>query len=358
MKVLFDVSRLISVLLLCGSYAFAADGSGERWSVEKVKSWYEKQPWLIGCNYVPAYAVNQMEMWQADSFDPKAIDRELALAEDIGFNIVRVFLHDVAWEADPDGFKNRIDAFLDICNKHKIRVMLTFFTNGGPGMLAKVGKQPEPIPGVHNSQWPMSPGTDNVNDPSSWGRLEKYVKDILTRFGNDNRVVIWDLYNEPEKTKNGANGLPLLRQVFVWGREVNPSQPLTACMDGYRLDAFNSFLAENCDVLTFHTYGGPKSVKAFIKTLKDFKRPMLCTEYMARNFGSTFEALLPIFKRERVGAISWGLVWGKTNTVYPWGSKKGSPEPKVWFHDIFRPDHTPYDRKEIEFIKKIARDNR
>lgn len=357
MKISLELTSLLFLAAYCG-LAIAADAPSERWSAEKTQNWYAEQPWLVGCNYVPAYAVNQLEMWQADTFDPAAIDRELALAEELGFNIVRVFLHDVVWEADADGFKKRIDEFLEICKKHKIRAMLTFFTNGGPGIIARSGKQPDPIPSVHNSGWTMSPGTDNVNDPSKWGRLESYVKGIITTFGSDERVVIWDLYNEPDKTANGAFGLPLLREVFTWAREVNPSQPLTACMDDDKLNPFNSFLAENCDVITFHIYGGPKRVEGFIETLQPYNRPMLCTEYMARNFGITFEAILPIFKRERVGAVSWGLVEGKTNCIYPWGSKEGSPEPKVWFHDIYRTDFTPYDPKEIEFLQKITVDNR
>lgn len=333
----------------------AAEAPAARWTEEKANQWFAKQPWLVGCNYVPSTAINQIETWQAESFDPKTIDRELGLAESLGFNTLRIFSHDLVWEADPVGFKKRVGEFLDMCQKHHLRVIFTFFTNGCYGFEgeAQLGKQPDPVPGVHNSGWVQSPGAANVNDPTRWGRLERYVKDVLTTFRGDERILLWDLYNEPESRRKGAESLPLLRKVFEWARAVNPSQPLTACIDTRELNPLNTFLVDNCDVITFHTYGGPKSVNAFLTTLKAFGRPLLCTEYMGRP-ACTFQDVLPIFHRERVGAISWGLVAGKMNTIFPWGSKQGTPEPKVWFHDIFRPDGTPFDPKEVALIRQLT----
>jgi hypothetical protein len=278
---------------------------------------------------------------------------------------VRVFLHDLVWEADPAGFKRRLGAFLDLCKKHHMRAIVTFFTNGCYGFEGepKLGKQPDPVPGVHNSGWVQSPGAGNVNDPSKWGRLEKYVKDVMGAFAQDERILLWCLYNEPENTKKGARSLPLMRETFQWARSVKPSQPLTApiwALPGGPRTSLDivCFLEENCDVMSFHCYGKPNDVEAFIKLLRSFDRPIVCTEYMARSKGSTFEAILPILKRERVGAISFGLVVGKGNFHFPWGSKKDAPEPKVWFHDIFRGDGTPYDLAEIALIRRLTADNR
>lgn len=350
------LSSLVWTILAAVLSLGAADQAlAQPWTVERVNAWYACQPWLVGCNYISSTAINQLETWQADSFDPQTIDRELAWAKSLGFNTLRVFSHDLVWEADPQGFKQRVEKFLAICQRHGQRVIFTFFTNGCYGYVGPVrlGKQPAPIPGVHNSGWVQTPGFASVNDPKTWGRLERYVKDVLTTFRDDKRVVIWDLYNEPENEARGAKCLPLLREVFAWAREVNPSQPLTSCIDTRLLNPLNTFLAENCDVLTFHTYGGPKSVEAFITTLKAFGRPLLCTEYMGRP-QSTFLELLPIFKHQRVGAISFGLVAGKMNTIYPWGSKPGTPEPKVWFHDILRGDGSPFDPAEVAFIRRIT----
>ncbi|GAB1415927.1 cellulase family glycosylhydrolase [Paludibacter sp.] len=332
----------------------------ERWSIEKANQWQDEQGWIVGVNYVTSTAINQFEMWQAETYDPETIDRELRWAEELGFNAVRVFLHDMVWEADREGFKQRLDNFLSICQVHNMRTIITFFTNGGRFESPQLGPQPASVPGIHNSQWIQSPGSAKVNDPSQWSILETYVKDIMTTHANDDRVLLWCLYNEPENLKLGAESLPLLREVFKWGRDVNPSQPLTAPIwilpgsQGNRtaLDIV-SFVGENSDVMSFHCYYEPETMETFIKMLKRFNRPMVCTEYMGRP-RSTFEEILPILKRENVGAISWGLVAGKCNFHLQWSSKAGDPEPEIWFHDIFRVDGTPYSQSEIDFIRQMT----
>jgi hypothetical protein len=347
-------------ILSPANLALAAEEPGPRWSKERAAQWFKNQPWPIGCDYIPSSAINQIETWQAESFDPKTMDRELGWAADLGFNTIRVFLHDLVWEADPPAFKKGFGAFLDICQKHRIRVIVTFFTNGCYGYEGepRLGKQPDPTPGVHNSGWVQSPGAAIVNDPAKWGRLETYVKDVMGAFARDNRILMWSLYNEPENTKKGAKSLPLLRKVFEWARSVSPSQPLTAPIwrrpdsRSTSLDIVH-FLEENCDVMTYHCYQGPEEMKAFIKLLKTFDRPIVCTEYMARP-KSTFQEILPILKAEHVGAISFGLVAGKMNTHYPWGSKAGAPEPKRWFHDILRGDGSPYDPAEVAFLRQMT----
>lgn len=333
----------------------SADKNG-RWSVEKVNAWYAAQPWPVGCNFIPTTAINQIETWQAESFDPATMDRELGWAEGLGFNTARVFLHDLVWESDPGGLKRRLDTFLGLCQKHRQRAIVTFFTNGcyyGFEREVKLGKQPDPIPGVHNSGWVQTPVAASVNDPATWGRLQKYVKDVIGAFAKDDRVLLWYLYNEPWNTAKGAKSLPLMREAFAWAREINPAQPLTSCLGADGLTPMNVFLAEACDVLTFHNYEGAKSVEAQIKKYQAFGRPLLCGEYMARP-KSTFQEILPILKRERVMAMNFGLVAGKASFFMPWGSKQGSPEPKVWFHDILRKDGTPYDPAEVELIKRLT----
>lgn len=334
---------------------------GERWSKEKANDWYVNQPWIIGCNYVTSTAMNQIEMWQDGTFDPETIDKELGYAEGIGYNTVRIFFHNLVWEADPEGFKKRFTEFLDLCERHKIKAMVTFLTNGGRGIDPEVDELPEFKPGAHNSAWLQSPGATVVNDPSQWGRIEKYIKDLIGSYGKDERILLWDLYNEPENTRKGANSLPLLRKIFEWVREVNPSQPLTSCimyMPCHKrtlLDVI-SFLGENCDVMSFHSYDEPAVIEEYIRLVKTFGRPILCTEYMARP-KSTFEEILPILKRENIGAIDFGLVAGRCNFYFRFGSKEGTPEPEIWYHDVFHKDGTPYDPKETEFIKALTDDN-
>jgi hypothetical protein len=332
-----------------------------RWSTKKANEWYARQPWLVGCNFIPSTAINQLEMWQAETFDPITIDRELSWAASIGFNTVRTYLHDLAWEADADGFKQRLHHFLDIASAHGIRPIIVIFDdcwNPDP----KLGVQPSPKPGVHNSGWIQSPSLSIVNQgASAWGRLENYVKDIIGTFANNERILLWDLYNEPSNSGNGEKSLPLLEAVFSWARSANPSQPLSA---GLWIDnpKLNDFQLAASDVITFHNYNPPENLEHQIAELKIHGRPLICTEWMARTRGSLVSTNLQIFAREKVSCLNWGLVAGKTNTIYPWISDGGLssppdtevPEPPVWFHDLFRVDGTPYDQAELDLFKKFT----
>jgi hypothetical protein len=323
------------------------------WSAAKANEWYKKQPWIVGCDFLPSTAINQLEMWQAETFDPVTINRELGWAHSIGFNVVRVYLHDLAWKIDPGGFKNRMNQFLTIAAKNRIRPLFVFFDdcwNPEP----QIGKQPEPKIGVHNSGWVRSPHIQVHNDSTQWNYLEPYVKDILSHFKNDPRILMWDLYNEPANSDYGLSSLPLLQKGFEWAWSVRPSQPLSVGVWFEKYPEINAFQLANSDVITFHNYDDTVSMKKAIDTLKKRGRPLICTEYMARTNNSRFETHLPILKRYNVGAINWGLVSGKSNTIFPWRSKEGSSEPALWFHDVFYKDGRPYRENEVNVIKKLS----
>jgi endo-1,4-beta-mannosidase len=194
--------------------------------VEKANAWYNQHKWLTGANYIPSNAINQLEMWQADTFSPDLIDTEFALAEGIGFNTMRVFLHSIAWKTDAKGFKERIGKFLEIAHKHGIQPIFVFFDDCGNGT-PMAGRQPEPKTGVHNSGWVHDPGVTSV-DEAIFPELEKYVKDIITTFAKDQRILAWDVYNEPAMSGKGERSLPLVQVVFKWARASNPEQPITS----------------------------------------------------------------------------------------------------------------------------------
>jgi len=342
-------------LFLCLILIPAFSWSQKIWTADQAKKWYSQQPWLIGCNFIPSTAINELEMWQAETWDPKTIDTELGWAENIGFDVVRVYLHNLVWEADKDGFKKRINEFLNIADRHNIKVLFVLFDdcwNKDP----KLGKQPEPKPGVHNSGWMQAPGLARVNDPTSWGSLENYEKDLLTTYANDKRVLMWDLYNEPGNSDQFDKSLPFLKKVFEWAWSIRPSQPLTCATWNHdaKFNNLNEFQLANSDVITFHNYSDPKNLEDEIQQLQKLGRPFICSEYMARTNNSKFETNLPVFKKYNVGAINWGLVSGKSNTIFPWGSKEGTPEPTIWFHDIFRKDGTAFSNDEVKFIKNIT----
>jgi len=361
-----------------------------RWTIDKAKDWYGKQPWLVGCNFLPSTAINQLEMWQADTYDAETIDRELGWAEDLGFNTLRVYLHDLVWSQDPDGFARRIDHFLGIADHHGMSVLLVLFDDchrSDP----KPGVQPLPVPGIHNSGWMQSPGQklvlqfhDGTVSASEKKRLREYVQGVLTRFKDDERVLMWDIYNEPGAAFLGEESSVLLKLAWEWAREVKVSQPLTACLDGSGSAVNIAINADQSDIITFHSYIGQSLEQTIIRRQETgMGRPLICTEYMARELGTTFQHSLPVFKKYGVGCYMWGFVAGKSQTHWNYASinklrreaiyeyvnckleelrKQGTviksgdsiPEPALWFHDMYRIDGTPFDQKEVDFIKDIT----
>ena len=341
---------------------------GERWTAEQARSWWERQPWLVGCNFIPSSAINPLEMWQAATFDLATIDRELGWAAGLGFNTVRVYLHDLLWEDDAEGFADRVDRFLACAQTHGIRAVLVLFDDVWSPE-PKLGPQPPPHPGRHNSGWVQSPGLPALRaypeDAGLRARLERYVRGVLDRFGADDRVAIWDLYNEPggypspRSLPVGDACLPLLADAFEWARDAAPRQPLTSGLWWNPVSpnppAIEAIQRERSDLISFHHYGPPDDLVQLCDRLRaETDRPLLCTEYLARDLKSRFETHLPIFRERSIGAIHWGLVSGKTQTVYPWWSwfdEAPKPEPAVWFHDVLRPDGTPLDETEAAFLR-------
>lgn len=369
------IRSLIAMLLILTTMSNLT--GRDRWTEKQANDWYEKTGWLVGCNFNPSTAVNQLEMWQGETFDAETIDRELGWAKELGFNSMRVYLHNLPWQEDEQGFLNRVDQYLSISARHGIGTMFVLL-DGVWHPLPKSGKQPAPRPHVHNSGWVQAPGREILGDPGRHDELKPYVQSVIARFKNDTRVHAWDVFNEPDNpitNSYGENGtqqeLPpqrkaemamlLTRKVFQWAREVDPSQPLTA--GPWRFDwsddkigPFNRMLFEESDVISFHTYDGLESVKARLSQLARFNRPKLCTEYMARPNGSTFDPILGFFKEQNVSAYSWGFVAGKTQTNYPWDSweRQYTDEPAVWFHEILRRDGKPYREEEVQYIKGLT----
>jgi hypothetical protein len=344
----------------------------ERWSEERANQWYTGRGWRVGVNYIPSTAVNQLEMWQADTFDAATIDRELGWAESFGFTSVRVFLHDLAWRQDAAGFYGRMDKFLSIADKHHVGTMFVIF-DGVWNPKPRAGRQPEPRPHLHNSGWVQSPGAEILGNPARHDELEPYVKGVVERFKDDRRIDMWDVFNEPdndnrisykelEVTNKPELAKQLLEKTFRWAREAHASQPLTAgpwltdFSDPQGLSPIDRAMIEHSDVITFHNYAKPDDMRKRVDNLRRYRRPIICSEYMARPVGSTFDPILGYLQRQRVGAYSWGFVDGKSQTIYPWDSweKKYAAKPRVWFHDIVRADGVAYDAKEALYIRSVT----
>jgi hypothetical protein len=365
------IAAILVFALLGGRSSWAQTA---RWTEQKANEWYAKQPWLVGSNYIPRSAINELEMWQEATFNPEQIDQELGWAESLGMNTMRVFLHDLLWQQDPEGFQKRIDQFLTIAAKHHIRPLFVLFDSCWDP-LPHLGPQHPPIPGVHNSGWVQSPGAVALGDAKQYPRLKAYVQGVVGAFAKDNRILGWDIWNEPGNSNMGSYAkeelrdkservLVLLPQAFEWAREVAPTQPLTSgvcCVDqapdASRLGKVELIQLRESDVVTFHNYSWPEYFKREVGWLKKYNRPVICTEFMARSVGSTFDTILPIAKEEKVGAINWGFVAGKTQTNLPWESWEHPyilAQPPVWFHEVLHSDGKPYRQAEADLIRELT----
>ena len=369
--------RLLLMITMLMTAVVANISAQQKWTAQKANDWYKNQPFLVGSNFNPATAINELEMWQADSFDPQRIDLELGWAEKIGMNTMRVYLHDLLWKQDSVGFTKRLNEFLTIADKHKIKPVFVIFDSCWDPYPA-LGRQREPRPGIHNSGWVQSPGAVGLTDPAQYPRLETYVKGLVGAFKNDKRILAWDVWNEPDNTNGGSYGASepinkvelvnkLLPQAFAWARSQNPSQPLTSAVwkgdysSDDKLDATQKIQLENSDIITFHNYDSGVEFEKRINWLTRYNRPILCTEYMARGNNSTFQNSLPVAKKYKVAAINWGLVGGKSQTFLPWDSWQNpyvGRDPKIWFHEVFRIDGTPYMQEEVDLIKQLTSSNK
>jgi Cellulase (glycosyl hydrolase family 5) len=343
------------------------------WTAAEANQWYSREPWIVGVNFIPSTASNELEMWQSDTFDPLAIDKELGWAESLGMNTARVFLHYLLWQRDSSGFEKRINVYLKTAERHHIKTIFVLLDSCWDPF-PEIGPQLPPKPGIHNSRWVQSPGAPVLMDPKQYDQLFAYVQGIIYDYSHDKRILAWDLWNEPSHTNKDSYGrvepankvelvTNLLPKIFQYARAAMPSQPLTVGLwegdwsSPDKLTAVEKTAVENSDVISFHNYGPPEDFEKHIQWLQTYGRPILCTEYMARPTGSTFQAILPIAKKYHVAAINWGLVAGKTQTIFAWDTWKTpatDAEPKVWFHDILRPNGRPYSVEEVEFIRSIT----
>ena len=348
-----------------------ASGEATRWSPDRANRWYQAQGWLVGANFITSNAINQLEMFQPNTFDPRRIDTELGWARSAGLNSVRVFLHDLLWAQDARGFQLRLAQFVSMAARHGIKPLFVFFDSCWDP-LPKLGPQRAPRPGVHNSGWVQSPGAERLGDAGYTRLLRDYVTGVLTQFRSDERVLGWDLWNEPDNPARVYQKVErkdklqlvadLLPQVFQWARSVDPSQPLTSGVwhgkwgEQQGRSAISDIQLDNADVITFHSYAEPAAFESRIGELSPLGRPIICTEYMARPQGSTVEGILPVAKRHNVGAFNWGFVAGKTQTYFPWDSwdHPYAAPPKVWFHDLVLPDGRPYRDSEIQTVRTLT----
>lgn len=351
-----------------------------QWTTKQAQEWSKKLPWIVGFNYLPRSAVNWNEMWQKESFNLTQIKEEFSWAAAANYNALRTNLPYIVWQNDRDGLIERIEQLLEAAAKNNLMVVLCLFDDCGfSGAEPMLGVQAAPINGLHNSQAVASPGRKVVMDKSQWGNLEVYVKDILNHFKHDKRILLWDLYNEPGNrmvfTLDGDRPVSaelepfaqeLMELTFKWAREIDLIQPLT--VGGWHVPVLETAEYEEIlvhpidikalelsDIISFHAYCQLDRMHEVVKIIQKYERPMLCTEWLARHVNSIFATHLPFFHKHNIGCFQWGLVEGKTQTIYPWPivMKEDLNYSRMPFHDVLKSSGEAFFPEEIELIKQL-----
>jgi len=366
----------------------------ERWPAERARQWGDAQPWRLGANYLPSHCGNVMEMFGAAAFDATllVVERELRVAQVVGFSAMRVFLHEELYFRRGAAFLEDVSRLLALLHRHGMSAMLVLFDACWRPDLEKA----ERIPGVHNSAWVQCPTHTLLRafangDVAARERLREYVCAVVGRFANDPRVAVWDVYNEPSMRDSehwifprlarleGWSSHPshwlldgqkfvatlrLLRDTIAWARSMGPSQPLTTAVwdfpssdDDDDVSRFkrdlNIELIRMIDVVSLHCYCEPDVLDARLVELAALQRgPVLVTEFMARPMNSTLANSLPVLRRYGAWGYTWGLFRGKSQTHRSWDTwiREDIAEDTEWFHDVFYDNATPYDPEEVKQI--------
>ncbi|MEK0316788.1 sialidase family protein [Cohnella sp. 56] len=356
------------------------------WSTDKAWNWYQKQGWIVGCNYVPGNCINTTEIWQAYNHDKvrTVIEKELALAAYTGINSIRMLLPYEVWQHQHDGFMSRFDAFLDLIEAYGITLMPIFFDDCGRGPVEfasggqpRFGKQPDPVPGHHGGYPPrqvvhsVNPTYHMADNRDNWPEMERFVRELVGKYRQDTRILAWDIWNEPGNSGSGGYGnvnksLEAMEAAFAWAREMDPVQPLTAAPWDFYHDYFERCspgeltpielrAVELSDVVSFHYYGPLARSEQLIEAFKAHGRPLFMTEWLHRPFNNEVKEHLPLFKREGIACYHWGLVNGKTQTHEPWDWIMDMDlDFSAWQHDLYKPDGSPYRHAEIELFRSLT----
>lgn len=350
-----------------------------RWSKEKAWSWYNARPWIRGCNYMSADCANRVDQWQSLGFEERfeTTEAELKLMQETGFNTVRLILEYVVWEKEHDSFMERFERYIALCDKYGISCMIVLANDCMPPK-TELWKMPDI--GIQHYDWGYHGGRKHsqhglhsqaaphfyLDQEESRERYFQMVREIVERYKDDERICLWDLYNEAGNSRRNEMTLPNLKRLFEIVRKINPSQPLTACVWRTKRDPFSpveQFALDNSDIITYHCYKPLEEHIKVIERLKKEERPIINTEWLDRAFGNDVFSCFPLFCKEKIGCINWGFVAGKYQTYeikestwqkYENGTLPDYVDFTKWVHDLYRPSHRPYDPREIELIRKYC----
>ena len=356
---------------------------GTKWSEEKVWKWYNQRPWIRGCNFMSSDCANRADQWQEYGFEERfeTTKRELKLVKETGFNSIRIIPEFIVWLKEHNGFMERFERYIEEAHKNGISCMVVLGNDCMPPKeeaLKRMNLGEQHVDwGYHGGRKVSQHGVINgagyslLDEPEYAEKYYEFVREIVTKYKDDERIIIWDVFNEPGNSNRKSMSLPHMMKFFEIIRNIDPIQPLTVGIWSQTIN-FDNLLdiekigLENSDIITYHNYNNYENNIEEMHLLKKLGRPVINTEWLARCCKNTVEEMFPLYFLEKIGCYCWGFVAGKYQTYEPhnsvWYNYKDNPDAYLnwdfdfskWFHDLYRPSLNPYVPKEIYLIKKFS----
>ena len=385
------MKKLLMTFMASAALVASAARNGP-WTKEQAWEWYSRQPWMRGCNYMPASCANRVDQWQEMGCEERfaEMERELKLAQSIGFNTLRILIEEqgfAVWCAEHDGFMARLERMLALLDKygmHKYGMRMILVLGNDCSRPKEIWSFPKTGPqpcdwGYHGGRkrsqhgsFPGAVGYTCVDDPELREKFFAMCEEVMTKYRTDRRIAFWNIWNEPGNgNRRKPEHVALIRRLFELAWKIDPVQPLAADVwaGHYGMspkDANKSqvLAGELSDIISYHCYGDYETqVRILSKLKRHYGRPLVNTEWLARIKHNDVFTAYPLYFIEGVGCTCWGFVAGKYQTYEPWESmwrqvEDGKPEAEKydftkWFHDLYRPSLRPYDPKEIGLIKRF-----
>lgn len=326
-----------------------------------------------------ADCANRIDQWQSYGFEERleTTEKELTLMEELGYNAVRILPEFFVWNNEHDGFMKRFDRYLDVCAKHGMSCMVILANDCMPPKGARVDRLGEQTVdwGYHGGRKVSQHGRFSdigfhvLDDPETAPKYFEMVREIVETYKNDERINIWNVYNEVGNSNRRDITLKNLKKILEIVRSIDPIQPLTCetwslgTQSVEELPEVERYALEHSDLISYHSYSTYDINIQQIHTLKQFERPILCTEWLARCLHNNVQEMFPLFYLEKIGCYNWGFVAGKYQTTEPWNGLWQDYEKNPgldidftkWFHDLYRPSFRPYDPKETELITRYCK---
>lgn len=352
-----------------------------KWSADRAWEWYNSRPWIRGCNYMSADCANRIDQWQEYGFEQRlsTTEKEFALMQTLGYNSIRIVPEFIVWVKERLGFLDRFERYIALAARYGISVMVVLGNDCCPPYeeaLRRTVLGPQSVDwGYHGGRKVSQhgrldgPGYSLLDDPEYAVKYYEFVSELVTKYKDDERIIVWDVFNEPGNGRRESMSFPYLQKLLEIIRAIDPIQPLTIGIwsqstDLDRLKDIEKFGLENSDVISYHNYGSYECNVRELRLLKKLGRPVLNTEWLNRCAGNTIEEIFPLLYLENVGSYHWGFVAGKYQTFEPWEhiwtgynkdpSRYADFDFTKWFHDLYRPSHRPYNPKEVELIQRFC----